>query len=89
MTLATFNRYVDHVTGVSKTAHSSELPGVLLVGDQVLYWAEDVKRKRRPKSQRGKHAAPKKGIVAFFRGSFPIPRKPLLFHKLVRLFGIR
>lgn len=52
MTLATYNRYVDNVTGVSRTGLSSEQPGALLVGDQVLYWAEDLHPKRNRKEKK-------------------------------------
>lgn len=85
MTLATYNRYVDSATGANKIERWSEQPGVLLVGDQVLYWKEDLKRK--PFKAKGKHRKDKPR--AFFLGRFRIPRKHSLFHKLVRLFGIR
>ena len=42
MTLAIFNRYVDNAMGVSKIECSCEQPGSLVVGDQVLYWSEDL-----------------------------------------------
>lgn len=84
MTLAIFNRYVDNATGVSRIGCSCEQPGVLVVGDQVLYWREDMKRK--PFKAKGKHRQIKARRV-FFRGLFPIPRKHSLFHKWFRLFG--
>ena len=84
MTLATYNRYVDNATGANKIERWSEQHGVLVVGDQVLYWKEDIKRK--PFKAKGRH---RKEGRAFFLGRFRIPRKHLLFHKLVRLFGVR
>jgi hypothetical protein len=82
MTLATYNRYVDNATDANKIERWSEQPGVLLVGDQVLYWSEDLKRK--PFKAKGRH---RKIEGAFFRGIFRIPRKQSLFHKWFRLFG--
>ena len=87
MTLQTFNRYVDNVTAVNRTRPSSELPGVLLVGDQILYWAEDIKKVRKPFKAKGRHRKEKITVGVFFRGLFPIPRKHSLFHKWFRLFG--
>ena len=84
MTLAIFNRFVDNATGVSKTESWSEQHGSLVVGDQVLYWKEDIKRK--PFKAKGKHRQIKARRV-FFRGLSPIPRKHSLFHKLSKLFG--
>jgi hypothetical protein len=84
MTLATYNRYVDSATGANKIERWSEQHGGLVVGDQVLYWKEDLKRK--PFKAKGKHRLETRG---FFLGRFRIPRKHSLFHKLVRLFGIR
>lgn len=84
MTLATYNRYVDSATGANKIERWSEQPGVLLVGDQVLYWKEDIKRK--PFKAKGRHRLETRG---FFLGRFRIPRKHSLFHKLNRLFGVR
>ena len=72
MTLATFNRYVDSATGVSRTEHSSEQLGSLIVGDQVLYWKEDLKRK--PFRAKGKHRKENKP-GRFFLGRFRIPRQ--------------
>ncbi len=84
MTLQIFNRYVDNATGVSKIESCSEQHGSLVVGDQVLYWKEDIKRK--PFKAKGKHRQIKARRV-FFRGLSPIPRKHSLFHKLSKLFG--
>lgn len=86
MTLATYNRYVDNATGASRIERWSEQHGSLVVGDQVLYWKEEIKRK--PFKAKGRHRAEKpKG--RFFLGSSFTPRKHLLFYKLFRLFGIR
>lgn len=82
MTLQTFNHYVDHVTGVSRIRHSSEQLGEVVAGEGGLYWTEPTKRK--PFKAKGKHRKEKPRV--FFRQLFPIPRKPLLFHKLVKLF---
>lgn len=84
MTLATYNRYVDSATGANKIERWSEQHGSLVVGDQVLYWKEDFKRK--PFRAKGKHRLE---TQAFFLRRLRIPRKHLLFHKLVRLFGVR
>ena len=86
MTLATFNRYVDNATGVSKTALGSEQHGYLPVGNGVLYWQEDLPRKKF--RAKGKHRA-RRSRGGFFLQSLRIPRKHSLFHKLNRLFGIR
>jgi hypothetical protein len=83
MTLAIFNRYVDSATGVSKTECCSGQLGSLVVGDQVLYWKEDLKRK--PFKAKGKHRKENRARV-FFRGSFPIPRKPAEKRKWFKLF---
>ena len=53
MTLATFNRYVDNVTDVSKTALSSGRLGARHVGSKELMI---VSLLRLNKSKRGKHA---------------------------------
>ena len=84
MTLATYNRYVDSATDASRIERWSEQHGSLVVGDQVLYWKEDMKRK--PFKAKGRHRLETRG---FFLGRFRIPRKHSLFHKLNRLFGIR
>lgn len=85
MTLATYNRYVDSATGANKIERWSEQPGVLVVGDQVLYWKEDLKRK--PFKAKGKHR--KEKPRAFFLGRSRIPRKHRKKPTLFRLFGIR
>lgn len=82
MTLATYNRYVDSATGANKIERWSEQPGSLVVGDQVLYWKEELKRK--PFKAKGRHRLETRG---FFLGRLPIPRKHSLFHKLSKLFG--
>jgi len=47
MTLPIFNRYVDNVTGVNKIEHWSESLGNQADGEPVLYWQEDLKRKKK------------------------------------------
>lgn len=47
MTLPIFNRYVDNATGANKIEHSSAQRGDRANGDSVLYWKEDLKRKRK------------------------------------------
>lgn len=84
MTLAIFNRYVDNATGVNKTECSCEQLGSLVVGDQVLYWSEDLKRK--PFKAKGKHRK-QNPTGRFFLRALRIPRKHSLFHKWFRLFG--
>lgn len=85
MTLAIFNRYVDSATGVNKTKCSCEQPGSLVVGDQVLYWKEDLKRK--PFRAKGRHRKQNPRGGAFFLGRFRIPRKPAKVRTWFRLFG--
>lgn len=49
-TLPIFNRYVDNVMGVKRIEHSSEQHGSQAAGrEQVLYWAEDLKKTKRNK----------------------------------------
>ena len=86
MTLATYNRFVDSATGANKIERWSEQHGSLIVGDQVLYWKEDLPRKKFRAN--GKHCKENQR-ARFFLGRFRIPRKHSLFHKLNRLFGIR
>jgi hypothetical protein len=83
MTLPIFNRYVDSATGVSKTGCLCEQPGSLVVGDQVLYWAEDLKRK--PFKAKGKHRAERRRV--FFLRRLFTPRKFLDLRKQFKLFG--
>jgi hypothetical protein len=47
MTLPIFNRYVDNATGVNKIEHWSESLGNQADGEPVLYWQEDLKRKKK------------------------------------------
>jgi hypothetical protein len=49
MTLATYNRYVDNAMGAKRIEHSSAQPGSRVAGEQVLYWAEDLKKTKRNK----------------------------------------
>lgn len=50
MTLATYNRYVDNAMGARRIEHSSAQRGGPAVGsEQVLYWAEDLKKTKRNK----------------------------------------
>jgi hypothetical protein len=79
MTLATYNRYVDNATGVSKTGCMCGQHGGLVVGNTVLYWQEDIKKVRKPFKAKGKHRAKRHG--GFFLGRFRIPRKHFLFYK--------
>jgi hypothetical protein len=85
MTLATYNRYVDSATDASKIERWSEQHGSLVVGDQVLYWKEELKRK--PFRAKGRHRKqnPRGGV--FFLGRFRIPRKPAKVRTWFRLFG--
>lgn len=52
MTLPIFNRYVDNAMGASRIEHSSEQHGSRADGEQVLYWAEDLKKIKKIKNKK-------------------------------------